>query len=174
MSLSPIKWFTNGKLKLLAKNKGKIDRELLQLFGWKGCYLWGVEYDIPPRTAGIYVYSHEWEKEFLYVGQTTNIRNRAFNKSHHKLSWIIKKFEDFPFAYYDQSNVDRDIYVYYKEVKEQYFNNSLKRSLIWCEALTIGLLKPEFQDDISDIYDFSTRTGVLRFEDNEDEDEQNE
>jgi hypothetical protein len=57
---------------------------------------------------------------------------------------------------------DERIVVYHKEVSEKDFNNSLKRSLIWCESITIGLLKPLFQDDISDVFDPYTNTGTLR------------
>jgi hypothetical protein len=167
MPLSPIKWFTDGKIKWLSEYGGKIDRGLLEIFNWEGDYLWSREFDPPPNKAGVYIYIHEGTDDFLYVGQTKNIGRRAFNVNHHKLKWIINRLENFPYASYDRSSVYDNIYVYYKEVKSGDFCNSLKRSLIWCECITIGLLKPVFQDDISDIYDFETGTGELRFIDEE-------
>lgn len=172
MSLSPIKWFTDGKLDLLVEGRGKIDRDMLGDFGWEGDYLSAVEFGDTPKTPGVYVYLYELENKFLYVGQTRNITKRAFNINHHKLEWIIDRLGNNPFANSDSNDVFNDIYVYYKEVDAEEFNNSLKRSLIWCEALTIGLLKPVFQDNISDIYDFYTGQGLLRNEDKDEEEEE--
>ncbi len=165
MPLSPINWFTDGELDLLASKKGKIDRYLLEEFGWERDYLSAVEFGGTPKTPGVYVYFYELESEFLYVGQSENITKRAFNRNHQKLAWIVERLETHPFSDSYGSNASDDMYVYYKEVDAKDFNNALKRSLIWCEALTIGLLKPIYQDDISDIYDFYTGSGVLRVED---------
>ena len=60
--------------------------------------------------------------------------------------------------------------MYYKGAQAGDFCNSLKRRLIWCESITIGLLEPASQDDISSICDFEIGTRELRFIDEEPDD----
>jgi hypothetical protein len=54
----------------------------------------------------------------------------------------------------------------YKGAQSGDFCNSLKRSLIWCESITISLLESAYQDDISSICDFEIGTRELRFAEN--------
>lgn len=148
---------------------------LLGLFGWEESWVWeGVEkwkWDSNlPKKSGVYVFVNEIDGEFLYVGQAKNLYKRVCNPSHHKLKWIINHYKDSPFYYGNMTNVVNDILVYYKEVNARDFNNSLKRSLVWCESITIGILRPAFQSNTSDIYNIIEGTGQLRIAEEDFED----
>lgn len=155
MSLTPIEWFcdsdTDRLVDFLQDEEGKIDLTLD--FGWEQGYLWKenevLKSDIP-NISGIYVIKHLYESEFLYVGQSQKMKVRL-RPSHHKLGDIIEIFENFTLGCFSRDNVINDIIIYYKEVDDQDFKTSLKRCLIWCESLTIGILKPIYQENIEDI-----------------------
>lgn len=155
MLLTPIEWFCDSDIDTLVDflqdEERKID--LTSDFGWEQGCLWKenevLKSDLP-NISGIYVIKHLYESEFLYVGQSKEIKVRL-RKSHHKLADIIEIFENFALANFDRNNVIRDIIVYYKEVDKQDFGTSLQRCLIWCESLTIGILKPIYQENIKDI-----------------------
>jgi hypothetical protein len=177
MVLSPIKWFTDGKIELLSEHDGKVDNNLLTDFNWYCNFLCDRDYRELSNNPGVYIFvDDDYPDRFLYVGQSENIGNRAFNpQTHHKLSWIIDLLDNWPFRYSNYEPAYERIVVYHKEVSEKDFNNSLKRSLIWCESITIGLLKPLFQDDISDVFNPYNNTGTLRqFDEDIDDDDMDE
>ncbi|MCJ8283383.1 MAG: hypothetical protein MJK14_27235, partial [Rivularia sp. ALOHA_DT_140] len=123
-------------------------------FGWEQSYIWKEDETLKsdlPNTSGIYVITHLSTDDFLYVGQAENLNKRVANKSHYKLVDIIEILENFGPASYDRSNVLNDMIIYYKEVDEKPFGDNKKRCLIWCESVTIGILKPAFQGNIQDI-----------------------
>lgn len=177
MALTPLEWFTNKQVDKLIKYQKKIDESLLSSFGWEEfridldmtTWKWSSEL---PKKAGVYALFNEIERSFLYVGQAKNLHKRVCNPSHHKLEWIINRYEEYPFYYGDRSNPINDIIIYCKEVNENKFNTSLGRSLIWCESITIGVLRPAFQNKTSDIYNIIEGTGDLRIDDEYLEDEE--
>ncbi|MBD1834900.1 hypothetical protein H6F61_19910 [Cyanobacteria bacterium FACHB-472] len=176
-SLTSLEWFTNKQVDQLLATKGRVDTWLLRIFGWEKSWIseevgirarWDSDL---PNTSGVYVFVNEFDGSFLYVGQAANIYKRVCNKNHHKLKWIINHFESNPLYCGNTSAID-DILVYHKKVNNRDFNNSLKRSLVWCESITIGILKPVFQDETSDIYNIIEGTGQLRITEQELEDDE--
>jgi hypothetical protein len=85
MVLSPIEWFTDGNIQLLSEHNGKIDTNLLIKFGWYWNFLSDRDHRELTKNPGVYIFVDDPDR-FLYVGQSENISNRAFNpQTHHKL-----------------------------------------------------------------------------------------
>ncbi|WP_414574930.1 hypothetical protein [Anabaena sp. CCY 9402-a] len=164
MSITPLEWFCNSDLKyfasLLPDGTEKID--LVSDFGWEEGYLWEENESINcnlPNISGIYVVKHLYISEFLYVGESGNIYKRIKN-SHTKLSAIIEILRSYsPLGGFDRDSIANDLIIYFKEVDKEDFGAPIKRCLIWCEALTIGILRPIYQHNVEDIRNFLERYG---------------
>jgi len=149
-------------------------RNLYYMPGWESsCWLQTEENNENiPTDPGIYVIAHEAEKPALYVGQSENLRNRILNPRHHKIPKILEMYrakgdyshrEDFPLRH-DRDIVEYEIIVFWKIAKEPYYNDSLRKTLIWYESLTIGLLCPIMQGDLEDIEKTIWAVGMQEFE----------
>ncbi|MCW1969943.1 MAG: hypothetical protein KIH69_017665 [Anaerolineae bacterium] len=122
----------------------------LSYCGWSSAYLDAIECEELPKEPGIYVVAHEWEKPALYVGQSKNLRRRLTRK-HHKIEPIVKHWEESMFGYHNHENVTMEIRIFWKVLPKPYYNGSVERTLIWFESMTIGLLCPIAQGNMSDI-----------------------
>lgn len=146
-------------------------RNLYYMPGWESSHWLQIEENIP-ADPGIYVIVHEAEKATLYVGQAQNLRKRVLSPRHHKIPKILEMYRaegtyshrrDFP-LHHDTNCVDYDVIIFWKIVEKPYYNGSLSKTLVWYEALAIGLLCPIMQGDLEDIEKTIWAVGMQEFE----------
>ena len=177
MNKWPLSWFFNGKLEFIDANYLEIGDDedenkapetrtnwrSLEYCGWESIYLDAIEYGDIPNEPGVYVIVHEMEKPALYVGQSSNLKQRL-RKSHEKLSHIVDLWENATLGYHNKGSVDSEILIFWKTISPPYYNGSERRTLIWCEAIAIGLLCPIVQDKVNDIDDQDWAPGMDFYE----------
>ena len=129
----------------------RIEWKDLELYGWNSEYLENADLGDIPDEPGIYVVVHELEQPTLYVGKSFNLRKRVSQATHHKIKMIIQDWETSPMGYHEKHNVAGDILIFWKTIKEPFYNNSIEKSLLWYESITIGLLCPIMQGKVSDM-----------------------
>jgi hypothetical protein len=135
----------------------------LEYCGWESIYLDAIGYGDIPSEPGVYAIVYEVEKPALYVGQSGNLKQRL-RKNHPKISHIVSLWENAILGSHNKGNVESEILIFWKTISLPYYNGSEERTLIWCEAIAIGLLCPILQDKVNDIDNQAWAPGMNFYE----------
>jgi hypothetical protein len=104
------------------------------------------------------------DKKNLKQRKLISKKNSASSKKNkNSMKAAISRRLEFPFLH-DPSRAKDDILVFWKIAEKPYYNDSLSKTLVWYEALAIGLLCPIMQGDLKDIEKTIWAVGMQEFE----------